>query len=245
VKSRGGAPPNESQPKAADTQPPGAPGDFSAYTNAQLVDIGIADRAHRAERKSTRIMIGTFVVLLASLLTNVILASKDHTSALVYRDDDAGHRTALGLAGTNTTSSAATVESELRQWVAWVRDVPAGDVQLATLNQNDARLLVARGSVADQTMQALDNGPNAPAKLVKRQLNRLVVNQQVNKLTDLTYQIIWTERTFDSAGTPTSATYQGTVTLASAPIAPADPVYMQINPGGVFISSYNLEVPGS
>lgn len=243
-KSRDARSPKETRPKTADPPSFAGPGNTDPYTQAQLVDIAIASRALRSERKSSRVAIWTGVLLTISLLGNVVALSKDHTSALVYRDDAAGHRTVMGYAGANITSSTATVESELRDWVALVREVPSNDLELATQNENNARLFVARGSSADQQLQTLFAGPSAPDHMVKK-ANRLVLNQQINKLTDLTYQIIWTERSFDGNGAATSATYQGTVTLSAIPVAPSDPVYAQINPAGVFIASYNLEVPST
>ena len=221
--------------------PPKKPTDNEPYTDAQLVDVGIAERAFRTIAFQRRIIVLEAFVVVLALLVSTVLASKDHTSALVYREDgSAGRMQLMGYAGVNRTPTELSVENQLIQWIQDVRDVPGNDVQLATRNKNAALLMISRGSLAESQLNA-NFQANDPAKLSKTQ-TRTVTHAQINKLSDLTYQIVWTEQSTDQSGNGAAANYQGTVTLAQAPAAPADTVLGQVNPAGVFIANYSLKV---
>jgi type IV secretory pathway TrbF-like protein len=211
------------------------------YRDAQLIDIGIVEEAYRQRDSARRINVVLLLIALLSLLVAVILAGKDHTEALVYRDDAAGNIMLMGYAGSDRTPTALAVQNALVHWIQDVRDIPASDAELAGRNKNDALLMVARGSDADTRLHGYFAAFD-PATL-GTSIHRTVTRVHVDRRTDITYDLTWSEQTSVSGGAPGTNTYQGNVTLAAPPAAPTDPLLGQSNPAGVFISTYVLAAP--
>ena len=211
------------------------------YRNAQTVDQGIAERAYRDIDFLRRYIAITSAVAILALLTVAILAAKDHTEVLVYRDDGNGTMTLMGYAGINRTPSAPAVQHAISRWLQNVRDLPAMDPTLAARNHNDALIMVARGSDADTRLHAYFTVSDAA--IAAKSMQRTVTRTHVDKRTDITYDVAWTEQTTVTGGATTSNAYQGSVTLAAPPAAPTDPLLGESNPAGVFIATYLLDAP--
>ena len=230
-----------SQERSRGTFPAENPETHDEYRDAQLIDIGIAERAYRERDTARRYNVISSAVAVLALLVAAILAGKDHTEALVYRDDGQGAMRLLGYAGTNSAPSAPAVQHALSRWLQNVRDIPAMDPTLAARNHNDALIMVARGSDADTRLHAYFTVNDAA--IAAKSMQRTVTRAHVDRRTDITYDATWTEQTTVSGGATSVNTYQGTITLAAPPAAPTDPLLGESNPAGVFITTYLLEAP--
>jgi len=210
------------------------------YRDAQLVDIGIAERAFRANDSLRRQNTIQGFSLLIALLALAILATKDHTQAIVYHEDAKnGTITYMGVAGVDTTLALNTVEKQLGLWIEYVRDI-SSDPDFNRRSRNEAMIMVAKGSQAQNSLSIFFD-QNDPTKLGKS-IHRIVTRQAVNRITDISYQVVWTEQTTDADGNSTQASYQGTVTLQAVPQANSDSVLGPANPAGVYIAQYDLKV---
>src|ERR1700678_1581429 len=80
------------------------------YTNAQLVDIGTLERAYRETDSARRQTTISWSIAILCLLIAAVLAMKDHTEALVYRENGSGQIILMGYAGMNRTPTTLTVQ---------------------------------------------------------------------------------------------------------------------------------------
>jgi type IV secretory pathway TrbF-like protein len=209
--------------------------------NSQLVDIGLLQRSERngsAWRRATFAVAG---ILLLTVVVCLILATKDHVEGLVYREDVSGDLALVGMTSKNQVPAEKAVVHQLTLWIQAVRDIPPGnDRLLVNRNAQTALYMIARQSPAFEAYREFIHDDN-PLELAKKGYTRTVQDVEIDKLTDLTYRISWHEALQSGQqGTPTTATYNGTVTLAALPRVPSDPLIGQYNPAGIYIQNYDM-----
>lgn len=212
----------------------------SGVSDALVVEYSLLDRQRRDTQSWRRAFFATCLFTLGLLAIVLVLATKDHTTALVYKEDGRGDLALMGLAGSRPMPSELAVKHALAGYITDFRTIPGNDPDLVQQNFASLLAMTARDSQAFNDTQARVKTEN-PLDLGKKGYQRTVTRTEVNRLSDLTYRIAWTEavrRCPDSP--PVSRDYSGTVTLAQRPSPPTDPLIGQLNPAGIYVSSYDM-----
>ena len=211
------------------------------YTDARIIDIGLLEREQRHATSWRRAFFASIVLGFLVVVAVLVLATKDHTEAVVYKEDASGDIALIGLSSHNRAPTEPALKHQLTVWLEAVRDIPGTDDDLVNRNAQTVLYMTSAGSpayTAYRNFIVLDN----PKKLAKRGYRRTVSDVEVNKLADLTYRLAWHERlrTGDDDVRGSIETYSGTVYLAQPPQVPNDPLVGQFNPAGVYIKDYDM-----
>jgi type IV secretory pathway TrbF-like protein len=217
--------------------PAGAP-ESSPYHDAQLIDIGLLERAERNVTSWRRAFFCSCIALMVALTISAVLATKDHIEALVYKEDAAGDIALMGATSANHAPSNAAVVHQLTQWIQDVRDIP-DDADLVDRNATSVLSMTAANSPALDAYREFILTDN-PKKLAKEGYRRSVGSVEVDQLTQNTYRIAWVENLSRDGSGKRKNSYSGAVTLAQDPQVPSDPLVGQDNPAGVLIESYEM-----
>lgn len=216
--------------------------DDDPYVQAQLVDIGNLERSERNGTAWRRATFALAALLLLALVGYDLEVKKEHTEVLVYGQDTAGTMQLLGYAGHSRTPTEVAISAALAELVAAMRDIPGGnDAALVDRNAAYAFAMFAKGSPGDRKFRSFLLANN-PKILAAKGITRTVLNPKVTKLTDLTWQISWTEHVVSNNNASDHAAY-GSVTFAGPPMAPADPTIGATNPTGIFINDTDFNCP--
>jgi type IV secretory pathway TrbF-like protein len=217
---------------------PAATPESSPYHDAQLIDIGVLERAERNVTSWRRAFFCACIALMVALTVVAVLATKDHVEALVYKEDTAGDIALMGATSANHTPSNAAVVHQLTQWIQDVRDIP-DDPDVVDRNATSVLSMTAANSPALDAYREFILADN-PKKLAKEGYRRSVGSVEVDQLTQNTYRIAWTESLSRDGSNKRKTSYSGAVTLAQDPEVPNDPLVGQDNPAGVIIESYEM-----
>ncbi len=212
----------------------------SPYTDARLIDIGLLEREQRHAASWRRAFFATIALCFVAMVIALFLATKDHTEAVVYKEDASGDIALVGLSSHARLASDAAVKHQLTVWLQAVRDIPGADDDLVNRNAQTALYMTASNSPAYTAYRNFILADN-PKKLAKRGYRRTVSDVDVSRLADLTYRLSWRERLqLNGQNVPQSQANTGTVYLGGPPTVPSDPVVGQYNPAGVYIKDFDM-----
>ncbi len=215
--------------------------DANPYMDARVIDIGLLEREQRHATSWRRAFFGMVAIAFAGLVLALILATKDHTEAVVYKEDSSGDIALIGLSSHARIPSEEAVKHQLTVWLQAVRDIPGASDDLINRNAQTVLYMTAAGSPAYTAYRQFILDDN-PKKLAVQGVRRTVAEVDISKLADLTYRLSWHERLRMSADASVQVqTYSGTVYLASAPVVPNDPVIGQYNPVGLYIKDFDMQ----
>ncbi|HEV3156507.1 MAG TPA: type IV secretion system protein [Candidatus Baltobacteraceae bacterium] len=219
--------------------PPQEGSQQNPYLDAQLVDIGLLERAERNVSSWRRAFFGAAAVVLMTMVLSLILATKSHVEALIYSPDKNGALMLVGLSARSLSPSQMAVNHQLQLWLEAVRDIP-GDTELIQRNANIALAMTGRNTQAFNDYRNFVIKEN-PITASRHGIRRLVEKVEVDQLTPLTYRLAWTESLRPSPDAePIMSSYNGTVTLAGPPQVPTNADIGQLNPAGVYLDSFNM-----
>lgn len=226
---------NEGRGRAASV-----PDGESPYTDARLIDIGVLEREQRHATSWRRAFFATAVLSFVVVVIALVLATKDHTEAVVYKEDTNGDIALIGLSSHARLASDEAIKHQLTVWLQAVRDIPGSDDDL--INRNAQTVLYSTLSDSPALTEyrnfVLEDNPK---KLAQRGWRRTVTDVDVSRLADLTYRLSWHERLRSSVNaTPVAQTFTGTVYLADKPLVPNDPLVGQYNPAGVYVKDFDM-----
>jgi type IV secretion system protein VirB5 len=211
----------------------------SPYTDARVIDIGLLEREQRHAASWRRAFFGAVAIAFISLVTSLVLATKDHTEAVVYKEDTSGDIALIGLSSHARVPSDEAVKHQLTVWLDAVRDIPGADDDLINRNAQTVLYMTASDSPALAAYRNFIIADN-PKKLAAEGYRRTVGDVDVSKLADLTYRLAWREKLRAAGGKPQEQTFTGTVYLVGDPTVPNDPVIGQYNPAGLFIKDFDM-----
>lgn len=206
---------------------------------AQRRDLSETERAIRNETWWRRISFTLAVLFLLSLVDNGILASRSHVDALVY-DRTASGLVETGLASHDNTPTTDDVKNAIATWIMAMRDIPS-DPTMVDRNAQVILAMTQANSQAFKQFQVLFGVLANPKELSKRGYVRTVqLPVSVTADTSLTFHVVFTEVTTYRDGTPQTATWQGSVTLAQPPKIPTNPQVGLLNPAGIIIRDFDI-----
>ncbi len=227
------------KPRKAPLKPTGE----SPYLDARLIDMGLLEREQRHATSWRRAFFATLGLCFVTLVIALFLATKDHTEAVVYKEDANGDMALIGLSSHARIPSEPAVRHQLVVWLEAVRDIPGADDDLINRNAQTALYMTTADSPAYNAYRTFIYADN-PKVLSAHGYRRTVVDVDVSRLADLTYRLTWHERLRQGGsnpdGLPQGNTYTGTVYLAAPPEAPSDPLVGQFNPAGVYIKDFDM-----
>ena len=209
------------------------------YLDPTLIEYSLLDRQIRTTQSWRRAFFLSVIVVILSVGVSFVLATKDHTDALIYKEDSSGDIALMGLAGTRARPTENSVKNALAAWIKDARTIPGDDPDLVQQNFLGLMSMTANSSDAQRALQSRVVSEN-PLSLGKRGYRRTVLRVEVNQLSDLTYRIAWNEAVRQGSGSGVARDYSGTVTLAQRPSSPTDPLIGQLNPSGVFVNSFDI-----
>lgn len=210
------------------------------YTDARLIDLGLLEREQRHATSWRRAFFGMVMLCFASIVVALVLATKDHTEAVVYKEDASGDIALIGLSSHTRQASESAIKHQLTVWVQSVRDIPGTDDDLINRNAQTVLYMTLSSSPAYTAYRNFILASN-PKHLAQRGWRRTVTDVDVSRLADLTYRIAWHEKLRSNASSPPEIqTFSGTVYLANNPLVPNDPVIGQSNPAGVYIKDFDM-----
>ena len=215
------------------------PGD-SPYTDARLIDIALLDREQRHATSWRRAFFASVAFGFVILVLALVLATKDHTEAVVYKEDASGDIALIGLSSHNNTPTDLALKHQLTVWIQSVRDIPGSDDDLINRNAQTVLYMTDANSPAYTKYRQFIVDDN-PKTLAARGYRRTVSSVDIARLADLTYRIAWQEKLVSGTGQlGQTSTFSGTVYLAQPPTVPSDPVVGQYNPAGVLIKDFDM-----
>lgn len=215
------------------------------YTDARVVDVSDLAREIRHGTGWRRGFFGSIGVIFGLIVILVILASKDHTEGVLYKEDRSGDIALVGMMAHERTPTPLAVKNELTSWITAVRDVETKNAGAANDNASLVLAMIATGTPAEAAYRAFLVA-QSPVRLANAGWHRRVPvgDVEVDRIGDsgLTYRIAWKE--YEGQGNADLPSdlhqYSGTVTLAQPPEVPNDPGLGQYNPAGVYISSFDF-----
>lgn len=214
--------------------------DSNPYTDARLIDIGLLEREQRHATSWRRAFFGAIALAFVGLVLALVLATKDHTEAVVYKEDASGDIALIGLSSHERTPTELAVKHQLTVWLQAVRDIPGADDDLINRNAQTVLYSTASGSPAYTAYRNFILADN-PKKLAVQGIRRTVEDVDVSKLADLTYRLSWREQLRMSSDAPAQMqTFSGTVYLTGTPTVPSDPIIGQYNPVGLYIKDFDM-----
>jgi len=194
------------------------------YVDARLIDIGLLEREQRHATSWRRAFFVVVALCFASVVVALVLATKDHTEAVVYKEDSSGDIALIGLSSHARIASDAAIKHQLTVWLEAVRDIPGSDDDLINRNAETVLYTTLANSPAYTEYRNFILQDN-PKKLSQHGWRRTVTDVDISRLADLTYRLSWHERLRSSSeGTPVGQTFTGTVYLADKPLVPNDPL---------------------
>ena len=215
-------------------------GSDSPYADARVIDIGLLEREQRHAASWRRAFFGAVLIAFIGLVTSLVLATKDHTEAVVYKEDSSGDIALIGLSSHARTPTDQAVKHQLTVWLDAVRDIPGADDDLINRNAQTVLYMTASDSPALAAYRNFIIADN-PKKLAAQGIRRTVDDVDVSKLADLTYRLAWREKLrMGAVGNAQEQTFTGTVYLVGDPAVPNDPVIGQYNPAGLYIKDFDM-----
>ena len=211
----------------------------SPYADARVIDIGLLEREQRHAASWRRAFFGAVAIAFIALVTSLVLATKDHTEAVVYKEDASGDIALIGLSSHARVPSDQAVKHQLTVWLDAVRDIPGADDDLINRNAQTVLYMTASDSPALTAYRNFIVADN-PKKLAAQGVRRTVGDVDVSKLADLTYRLAWREKLRMGGGKSQDQTFTGTVYLIGDPAVPSDPVIGQYNPAGLYIKDFDM-----
>ncbi len=214
-------------------------GDVSKYREAQIADLADAERAWRMVDSYRRTQSALICLLVVVALVCVVLAGKSQHDVIIYRESP--HGIALMSEGVQTrTPLESSVEHQLGLWLEDVRDVPAGDVELARRNAHNALIMSEKDSPAARDLVTLfrsdQNSADLGAKLT-RTVEDFIASPVVGTHT---YMLGWREIVEPQGKAAQSWRCSGSVGI-TPPSIPNDVELGGIDPAGVFVEAYQLQ----
>lgn len=213
--------------------------DANPYTDARVIDIGLLEREQRHATSWRRAFFGAVAIAFLGLVLALVLATKDHTEAVVYKEDSSGDIALIGLSSHARIASEQAIKHQLTVWLDAVRDIPGSNDDLINRNAQTVLYMTQSGSPAYTAYRNYILSSN-PKKLATQGVRRTVTDVDVSRLADLTYRLAWHERIQRGSGSATTETYSGTVYLVGTPVVPNDPVIGQVNPVGLYIKDFDM-----
>ena len=227
-------------PKASGTSGESVVSGNNPYTDARVIDIGLLEREQRHATSWRRAFFGAVAIAFIGLVLALVLATKDHTEAVVYKEDSSGDIALIGLSSHARIPTEEAVKHQLTVWLDAVRDIPGASDDLINRNAQTVLYMTAADSPAYAAYRSFILADN-PKKLAEQGVRRTVTDVDVSKLADLTYRLAWHERLrMNANGSVQLQTFNGTVYLVGDPTVPNDPVIGQVNPVGLYIKDFDM-----
>jgi type IV secretory pathway TrbF-like protein len=215
------------------------------YVESQRADLGLVDEATRqknSERRDKRVL---FVIIAILLLINLILATKDHTDSLVYRESPNGVLTYMGKPTHDLAPDDAIVNAQLARWIQLKQEVhEPTDAQRIASDRDALYAMTQSGSQAASDLDAA-RAANPPEQL-GRYIRRNDKVTYVDKVpgTQRSYEADVEETTTTisgpgAGGAPNVAHYHWTFTIAKPRLATSEATALS-NGAGVYVTEFHM-----
>lgn len=200
-----------------------------AGTDARLVHLA---RQGRNWRLATFLVTGIALIAVSGL---VIVASRPAPPPLaVLVDKDSGTTAVLGHVGQQNYEPGVNEKRHaIGEWIKQVRSLPLDPV---VLRNNWTEATAYMTAVAGSKLNAWAQSPDAPTQHVgDKTISVQIVS--VLPISPTSFEVRWTETTYNSAGTPVSAEpWAATLTLTIIP--PNGDADAMVNPLGIRIKDF-------
>jgi type IV secretion system protein TrbF len=173
---------------------------------------------------------GSLVLFAAAVILFLVSLSRQHTVPVLVNVLPSGESSYLGeVKQAEFQVPEAAIFYQVRKFITNLRTIPVDPYVLsANINECYAMITSSYEKIFTPSLRA-----NSPFPLVGK-IRRSIEIESTLHITGNSYQVDWTESTFESGGNPSRVKMRALITLRL--IAP-DPSFIKDNPLGIFIEA--------
>jgi type IV secretion system protein TrbF len=177
---------------------------------------------------------GCLILLLIAVTGLIVISLKVRVIPYVIEVNQQGAVSVVGKAEQTYQPSLSTIKYFVSQFVTWIRSIPVDPVVLRQNFLNSYNYVTPKGK---NTLSAYAQEQDPFKKLGQKAVS--VDLSSVVKLSENSYQVMWTEQEYSSSGSPVQKkAYTGVFNLEFR--TPKDERTLFANPLGIYIDFFNI-----